>query len=143
MKLWSEPLERAWIALVRGPTAALADVQSALKSQDLPALEWYDVLLELSREPDGGLRQKELSRRLLVARYNLSRLLDRLESEGLVRREPCADDARGAVVRLTDAGRSLRERMAPAYAAAVAERVGTRLSEAEQETLAALLRKLL
>ena len=134
--------EGAWIALLRTSGALLGGVQADLKAAGFPALEWYDALLELSREPDGRLRQRDLGARLLLARYNLSRLLDRLEAEGLAKREPCPDDARGAVIALTPEGRALRERMWPAYAAAVQTRLGDRLSAPELETLAELLRKL-
>lgn len=138
----SPEVESAWIALLRVPQALLGQVQTDLKREGFPPLDWYDVLLELSRQEDGRLRQKELGTRLLLARYNLSRLLDRLEKEGLVAREPCADDARGAVIALTAPGRALRERMWPAYAAAVNKRLGQRLTEAELGQLAAALSKL-
>jgi DNA-binding MarR family transcriptional regulator len=138
----SPEVESAWIALLRVPQALLGQVQTDLKREGFPPLDWYDVLLELNRQEDGRLRQKELGSRLLLARYNLSRLLDRLEKEGLVAREPCADDARGAVIALTVAGRLLREQMWPAYAAAVNNRLGQRLTVAELGQLASALSKL-
>jgi DNA-binding MarR family transcriptional regulator len=58
-------------------------------------------------------RPRDLGKHLLVARYNLSRLLDRLEAEGLIEREDCPDDARGQVLKLTRAGKALRTRMGP------------------------------
>ena len=127
---------------MRVPGAVLNRVQSDLKAQGFPPLEWYDVLLEIARADGGRLRQGELGRRLLVARYNLSRLLDRLETERLLTREPCPEDARGAVVAITPDGRALRERMWPAYAAAVAASFGERLDAGEAATLAGLLSKL-
>lgn len=135
-------VEAAWIQLMRVPEALLGRVQADLKAQGFPPLEWYDVLLELDRNSNGALRQRALGERLLLARYNLSRLVDRLEAEGLVRREACADDARGAVVAITDAGRALRERMWPAYADAVRRHVGERLTAGEPAALERTLRKL-
>ncbi|MBS0295574.1 MAG: winged helix-turn-helix transcriptional regulator [Proteobacteria bacterium] len=120
-------LQAAWIGLLRVPQALLAEVQNDLKKRGFPPLEWYDVLLELSLRKDGRLRQRDLAERLLVARYNLSRLLDRLEAEGLVRREPCEDDARGAMVAITAEGRTLRQAMWPSYAEAIQARFGNRL----------------
>ena len=139
---FSPALERAWIELMRVPGSVLNRVQSELKAQGFPPLEWYDVLLEVGRADGGRLRQGELGRRLLVARYNLSRLLDRLEAERLLTREPCPEDARGTVVALTPEGRALRERMWPAYAAAIARSFGERLDEGEAATLTVLLSKL-
>ncbi|MFX8141405.1 helix-turn-helix domain-containing protein, partial [Acinetobacter baumannii] len=79
------------------------------KAAGLPKLEWYDVLLELER--GGPLRPRDLQARLLFAQYNLSRLLDRMVAAGLVGREACPDDHRGALIAITDTGRKLRKRM--------------------------------
>ncbi|WP_340322240.1 helix-turn-helix domain-containing protein [Chelatococcus albus] len=54
----------------------------------------YDALLELWRAPDRRLRQVDLERAMLVRQYGISRLVDRLERDGLVRREPCSEAQR-------------------------------------------------
>src|SRR5947209_20067851 len=89
----SDAVIRAWARLVRAQQAVLAAVEAELKAAGFPPLAWYDVLLELSRK-DEGLRPFALEQELLLAQYNLSRLLDRLESAGYVERRPCPDDAR-------------------------------------------------
>ena len=137
----SEAAVTAWARLLRAHATALGQVEGALKRAGLPALVWYDVLLETERAPD-GLRPKELEARMLLAQYNLSRLLDRMEREGLVERLPCAEDGRGQVVRSTDAGRRLRRRMWPVYAGAIRDAVGAKLTDAEARGLAELLGKL-
>jgi DNA-binding MarR family transcriptional regulator len=71
-----------------------------------------------------------------------SRLIDRLENEGLIEREDCPDDARGQMLKLTRAGKALRAKVWPDYAAAIQAAVGDRLTGAEAETLAKLLEKL-
>src|ERR1700760_4133541 len=85
----------AWIGLMRARDAVLGAIEVALKAAGLPPLSWYDVLLELARAPDGRLRPFDIEKQILVAQYNLSRLLDRLEKEGLVARAPHEQDARG------------------------------------------------
>jgi DNA-binding MarR family transcriptional regulator len=132
----------AWSRLVRAGTAVLAAIEADLKRGGFPPLAWYDVLLELSRRKE-GLRPFEIEKETLLAQYNLSRLLDRLESVGYVQRLPAPDDGRGNVVVLTDNGRTLMKRMWPTYRAAIARHVGARLSEAEATQLAALLGKLI
>ncbi|HUL10464.1 MAG TPA: MarR family winged helix-turn-helix transcriptional regulator [Candidatus Acidoferrum sp.] len=119
----------AWARLIRVEQALLQKVEQDLKDADLPPLDWYDVLLELDRAADGRLRHRDLHPRLLLAKYNLSRLIDRLEAAGLVRREPSADDARGADIAITAKGRELRRRMWPIYAAAIDRHFASRLSE--------------
>lgn len=136
----SLPVMTAWIGLVRAHNAALSRIEDALKAAAMPPLEWYDVLLELDRA--GALRPRDLQARLLLAQYNLSRLLDRMVGAGLVTRTPCADDKRGYLIELTAEGRAMRARIWPVYAAAIEEAVGERLSEDEAAALADLLGRL-
>ncbi len=132
----------SWIALNRAQRATFDRMQEALKAEGFPALEWYDVLLELWRAPERRLRQSEIQRRTLFAQYNVSRLIDRLEGAGLVRREPCPEDARARTVGITDEGLRLREAMWVPYSAAISKYVGAKLTEAEAAALAGLLTKL-
>src|SRR4051794_25989700 len=74
-----------------------------LTATGLP-LAWYDVLLQLAEAPGRRLRMAELADRVLLSRSGLTRLIDRLQAEGLVRREPSPDDARGTYTVLTPAG---------------------------------------
>src|SRR5882724_565905 len=135
----SEPVTRAWIALMRARDAVLGAIERDLKAAGLPPLAWYDVLLELSRAPGGRLRPFEIERETLLAQYNLSRLIDRLEKEGLIAREPCADDARGQWVVITDKGRALQARIWKVYARAIERHVGEKLDDKAAALLADLL----
>lgn len=130
----------AWARLVRVSQALVAAVESDLKRAGLPPLAWYDALLELRRAGPDGLRPRELQQKMLLAQSNLSRLVDRLERAGLAERRPCAEDARGQVVRATDAGRAMLRRIWPVYRRAIAERFARRLAPGEAEALFGLLR---
>ena len=136
----SDAAARSWVQLIRAHRSALCSVEKALRAAELPPLEWYDVLLELER--GGPLRPRDLQDRLLLAQYNLSRLLDRMEAEGAIARERCSEDARCQWIRATQAGEALRQRMWPVYAAAIQQAVGARLTNAQAERLAELLAKL-
>ena len=136
----SDAAMRAWARLIRAQRSALYSVERALREAELPPLEWYDVLLELER--GGPLRPRDLQDRLLFAQYNLSRLLDRMESEKLIARERCSEDARCQWVRATAEGKALRKRMWPVYAAAIRHAVGEKLTDGQAERLADLLGKL-
>jgi DNA-binding MarR family transcriptional regulator len=141
-----EPCEsavRAWARLVRAHQAAMSCVERALKAADLPPLGWYEVLVELERAGECGLRPYALEDTLLLPQYGLSRLLARMEAAGLVVRASCPEDGRGQKVALTDAGRAMRRRMWPVYAAAVRKAVGARLSPDEAEGLSCLLERLI
>lgn len=139
----SETVVRAWARLLRAQRGGLSAVESALTRAGLPPLVWYDVLLELERAGDAGLRPFELERAMLLPQYGVSRLIDKIEAAGHAARRPCGDDGRGQIVAITSAGRGLRRRMWPVYAAAIGEVVGARLSPAEAATLGDLLGKLI
>jgi DNA-binding MarR family transcriptional regulator len=133
---------RAWIGLMRAQRRALSAIENDFKAAGLPPLGWYDVLWELVNAEDGRLRPFEIEARTLLAQYNLSRLIDRLEKEGLVRREAFDEDARGCWVVVTDSGRAMRARMWETYAPSIARHVGAKLSEAEASELASLLSRI-
>ena len=76
-----------------------------LATHGLP-LSSYEVLLFLDNAPDGQLRMAQLADSVLLSRSGLTRLVDRLEEGGLVRRETCPSDLRGFNAVLTDAGRA-------------------------------------
>ena len=132
----------AWASLVRTERALLDKVEEALKRARLPPLDWYHVLYEIDRAPKGMLRQTGVQDRTQLAQYNVCRLVDRLEREGLVERRACELDARNKVLVISAKGRALRRAMWPVYATAIEERFGARLSQAEAEQLARLLAKL-
>jgi DNA-binding MarR family transcriptional regulator len=139
----SDTVIRAWTRLVRSSRIVLGAVEAELKAAGFPPLGWYDALLELSRDQVDGLRPFVLEERLLLAQYNLSRVLDRLEEAGYVERLPHPEDRRGQIVRITTAGRDLVKRMWPAYRAAIARHVGAKLDEDEARDLASLLDRLI
>lgn len=139
-----EPIDETalWARFLRVSQSVLAAVEADLKAADLPALDWYDALLELRRVAPEGLRQFELQERMLLAQYNMSRLVDRLDRAGHVRRTPCPEDGRAQVIYLTEKGRALIDAMWPAYRAAIAAHFSDKLDRADSRAMAALLEKL-
>ena len=133
---------QAWARLMRVSGALLDAVEAELKAAGFPALAWYDALLELSRAPKGRLRPFELERHMLLPQYSTSRLIDRLEKAGLAERLGCPNDGRGQHVTITEAGRALRERMWPAYAAAIERHGGSKIGCADAQKLSELLGRL-
>lgn len=129
----------AWARLARVQQQALRSIERALKEAGLPPLAWYDVLLELERAGGPGLRPFELERAMLLAQYNLSRLIDRLEAAGHVERIACEDDGRGHLIAVTASGRAMRRRMWPVYARAIEQAIGRHLAAAETRSLDGLL----
>ena len=131
----------AWARLLRAQQVLVERVEGDLKRAGLPPLGWYDVLLELSRNDTGRLRQFELGEKVLLSKHNLSRLLDRLETEGLLGRQVCEEDRRGAHVVITRQGRALLKKMWPVYEQAIGKHFGRLLSEEEAVRLGNLLQR--
>ena len=94
----------AWVRLVRVSQSLLSAVEADLKSSGFPPLAWYDALLELRRAGADGLRPFELQGAMLLAQYNLSRLTDRLDKAGYVRRRRYDGDRRGQLLTITPSG---------------------------------------
>jgi DNA-binding MarR family transcriptional regulator len=138
----SDAATNAWVDLMRTQKQLLERMEGDLKQAGLPPLGWYDVLLELWRAEDGRLRPLEIERRTLLAQYNLSRLLNRLEREGLIEFQAYDDDGRGKWAVITKRGRQIREAMWAVYGASIRRHVEAKLSEAEAVKLSALLAKL-
>ena len=134
--------QQAWVHLLRASEQVQCAVRSALTAADLPALDWYDVLLELKRVQTKGLRQFELQEKLLIKQYNLSRLLKRMVDEGLLSQDTCNHDGRSIWFCLTQKGREMQELMWPVYEKALVTNVASKLTTEEAQTLSALLQKI-
>jgi DNA-binding MarR family transcriptional regulator len=134
-----KPQLDAWRALLRGQALVLEQVERDLAEADLPPLGWYDVLTELNKAPAGRLRIHELADAVVLSRSGLSRLLDRIESAGLLRREPCKDDRRGAFATITPAGRRMLDRMWPLYERRLAEHFHPQLEPADAKAMTAAM----
>jgi DNA-binding MarR family transcriptional regulator len=130
---------QVWVRLIRAHDKIMHKVEAAVKAKGLPPIDWYDVLLELSRDGGRKLRPVELEKELLVAQYNLSRLLDRMEAAGLIERIACPGDGRGQMIQLTLEGRATQKRVWPVYRDAIEEHVAPGLPESDIEQLAKLL----
>jgi len=117
-------------------------LQAELMDRHDLALGSYEVLVHLGEAPGGRLRMNDLADRVLLSRSGLTRLVDRLERDGLVDRQTCPSDARGLYAVLTPAGRARLAEAAPTYRQAVRDHMLSRLDESELHTLRRLLAKL-
>ena len=133
---------QAWVRLVRAHQTAFSYVESELKREGYPPLIWYDVLLELERAGEKGLRPYELEHELLLRQYGVSRLIERIEKSGYLKREACEDDGRGLRLKITSTGKNIRLRMWSTYGQAIEDAVGSKLTSRQAKTLSDLLLKI-
>jgi DNA-binding MarR family transcriptional regulator len=126
---------RAHAKLTRELDAQLA------REHKLP-LSSYEVLLFLADAPDGQMRMSDLAESVLLSRSGLTRLVDRLEREGLLKRERCESDARGLFAEITPEGRRLFDAARRTHLDGVRALFLDRFSRDELRTLGGLWQKL-
>lgn len=100
----------------------------------------FEILLRLTWSGDGRMRLADLAEGSVLSRSGVSRAVDRLRSAGLISRSVAAEDRRGAVIALTEAGRRLFDRAMSAHVDLVRREFLAALSPAEQAELTRLLR---
>ena len=119
----------AWRGLLEVHSRLVAELDHDLEREhDLP-LTSYEVLMYLGEAEGGKLRLGELADRLLLSRSGITRLADRLERQGLISRERCADDGRGYYAALTDAGREKLAAARPDHLQGVRNRFLSKLDD--------------
>ena len=130
-----------WFSFVRTHRLMIREIERRLADAGLPAYAWYDVLWGLESGSEGSRRMHELADTLAIERYNLTRLVDRLEKDGLVTRSRSSEDGRAAFVSITAAGRALRKKMWKVYQATVADLFLAQFSADERASLHAALER--
>ena len=139
---WTETEAGAWTGLVQAQQSLINKVEHELKKKDLPPLTWYDVLWELERADGGILRLNDLGKRVLLDKYNVTRLVQRLEQEELVIRDQCPKDGRGVTAEITEKGRKLRKKMWPVYEQTVRENFLSKFNRNELKELKSLIERI-
>jgi DNA-binding MarR family transcriptional regulator len=126
----------AWRGLLRVHSALVRELDAELlAAHDLP-LSSYDVLIYLRDAPGRRLRMAELADSVLLSRSGVTRLVDRLEREGLIVRDTCTSDGRGLYAVLTDKGEEMLAAARPTHLGGVRERFLRHFSDDELRQLA-------
>jgi MarR family transcriptional regulator, 2-MHQ and catechol-resistance regulon repressor len=117
-------------------------VQRQLESAASVPVPWLGVLIRLARSPGERLRMTELARDMTMSTSGLTRLVDRIEASGHVRREACPEDRRGLHAVLTDEGRAVLADAIPGHLTTLDRYVAGAFTAAELTELTSLLRTL-
>jgi DNA-binding MarR family transcriptional regulator len=125
----------AWRSLLETHAAVTELLERELVEERGLPLSRYDVLLNLAEAPEGRLRMEELAQSVLLSKSGLSRLVDRMEEAGLVRREQCSSDRRGKFAVLTDQGRSALRRAAPVHLRGIQQHFARHLDQDQARVL--------
>lgn len=121
----------------------MARLHRQLQNDSGLSLADFDVLVQLTDRPDPRMRVGELGQALQWEKSRLSHHVARMQRRGLVLREDCPDDARGAYIVLTEQGRTAIEQAAPTHVETVRKLVFDPLTADDVEALASIADRVL
>jgi DNA-binding MarR family transcriptional regulator len=133
--LWSAAEKDTWLGLIRMMSQVNRRLSADMEQQDGLPIAWYDVLVHLALAPEAGWSMQDLAAQVMMSGSGLTRLVDRMIDAGLVQRQRAderqAEDRRVVRVVLTEAGRTLIERVRPLHQQRVRHYFLQHLSETE------------
>lgn len=132
----------AWGGFLQAHAAIARGLDADLRAAHNLPLSEFEVLLWLANRPCGRMRMSALADSVLLSPSGVSRAVERLEARGLVRRDRCAEDRRGAFAVLTEHGITMVREAGATHAAGIRERFLNRLTEDERQTLAGIWQRL-
>ena len=132
-----------WVGMLRVHHVVVSLLDAELQTKHHLPLSSFEVLLHLSLRPERRMRLSALAESVVLTQSGISRLIDRLEKAGLVRREPYPDDKRGAYAVLTAEGLARVHAAEATHLAAVRAHFLDHLTDEERSTLARVWERLL
>lgn len=130
----------AWESLFRAQVYVMRVLNEEFPTHSISITE-YDILFNLSREPDRSARLRVLNSRVLLSQPSVSRMVDRLADRGYVEKVQDATDGRGTIVQMTDAGYREFRSVAVAHMASITAIMREALSDDELIQLTELTTK--
>jgi len=119
---WLTPEEqRAWRGFLRLHDRLRGSLARSLQTESNVSAADFSVLVELTDVPDGRRRILDLARALEWEKSRMSHHIARMVKRGLVERDECTEDGRGAFAVITDEGRAMIEAAAPRHVRSVRE----------------------
>jgi DNA-binding MarR family transcriptional regulator len=132
----------AWRAFLQAHAEIMRRLEAELDSEQSMSLADFDVLIQLSRALEHGLRMGDLADRVLLSRSGMTRRVDRLETAGLVARRDCDADRRGAYAVITPLGLERLRAALPTHLRGVDEHFLTHLGPDEMDVVTGVMRRL-
>jgi DNA-binding MarR family transcriptional regulator len=132
---------RAWRLFFESALALRDVLEVELKRDAGLPLPWYDAMVQLEEAPD-GLRMNELADRILYSKSSLTRVIDRMEEAGLVRRVRPENDRRSIFVFLTDQGRETMEHARRHHRHGIEQHFARHLADSDVKALVGAFEKI-
>ncbi|MSQ34336.1 MAG: MarR family transcriptional regulator [Dehalococcoidia bacterium] len=128
-----------WQSFLKAHAGVAVALNKELEEEREMPVGWYSVLLNLSQAPDGKVRMQDLAEAVLLSFSGMTRLFDRMETSGLVKRKACSEDRRGIFAVITPEGREAFKNAAPVHIRGIHEHFARHLTDDEVAVLEAAL----
>ncbi|NIP31830.1 MAG: MarR family transcriptional regulator [Candidatus Dadabacteria bacterium] len=139
----SEKETNAWVGFIKSEQMLIKKIEDEFKKNKFPPLSWYDILLELDKSENGSLRLNDIGKKVLLNKYSITRLIERMEKDGLVSKETCPVDGRGKFACITDKGKKIRKKMWPVYYNVIKENFLSKFSKDELDEFSTCISKII
>ena len=131
-----------WRYFLKAHAKVIEQIERDLSAHKRVPLMTYDVLIVLFEAPEKKLQLKKLTEKLVLTKSGLTRLLDRLEKKGFIRREPSQTDRRSIFAVLTERGEKELRRAWPIYARGIKQYFSTFMSDEELKIMQRIFQSL-
>lgn len=138
----SEQSIHAWAAGLKFYSSASSQIESALAKTNAISLTWYDILYTVYTKPKKRSRMSDIAREIILSKSALTRSVDKLVTEGFLKREKSEDDAREFIVEITSSGIQALRNSWPIYEEGIREIFASKLTFKETSELLRIFRKL-
>lgn len=132
----------AWSGLLFAHVRVMRSLEADMVEQHGLTLSWFDILGRLKQAPGQRLRMHELEELSVFTRSGMTRLMDRIEAAGFVRRERSTRDRRGVYVAITPAGIEKIDAVWPDHVASIERHFGRYIDSDEAKALKQTSRKI-
>lgn len=122
---------RVWFNLIRAHRNLYPRIEKKLRQHGIDNPVWYEILMEIERAGDAGIRLTQLQQILYMSQFNLSRHVKRIEKKGFITRTTDPEDGRAYLLVLEPKGINMHEEIWPFYVEAIQEELAHRMSRDE------------
>jgi len=133
----------AWPVFLRSSVLLIDILDRELRAAAGLQLTWFDVLVQLSRTEEGRMPMKQLAQNVLLSKSGVTRLVDRMEAAGFIKRDSCENDGRVVYAAMTRQGRAVFNKSAPVAFKSVENHFARHITQTEAEQLVKTLKRVL
>ena len=131
-----------WEGLSRAHSTMTAAIEKDMVPDAGMPLAWYEVLLHVSRAPQGAMRYQDLAKVAGITDSGASRRLEQMVNAGLIERQSCPSDRRGVYAHITPAGEAGFEKAHAVFLRSLDRNLASHLETGDADAMSAALSRL-